>query len=56
MSRWTSATSSETEAEPVPIGMRQKSAVTWSGVGRDVRSAWDMVVATVSRNRVWKAL
>jgi len=35
MRRWTSAICADTEAEDVPIGIRQKSAVQCDGVGMD---------------------
>jgi hypothetical protein len=42
--RWTAATSLETEAVGVPMGMRQKSAVQEEGVGRVVGLKWDIVL------------
>jgi len=35
MRRWTSAICADTEAEDVPIGIMQKSAVQCDGVGMD---------------------
>jgi hypothetical protein len=43
--RWTCATSLETDAVGVPRGMRQKSAMHAGGVARFVRSSEDDIFA-----------
>jgi hypothetical protein len=43
--RWTCATSFETDAVGVPSGMRQKSAMHAGGVDRFVRSSEDDIFA-----------
>lgn len=44
-SRWTCATSLDTDAVGVPSGMRQKSAMQAGGVGRFVRSFDDAMAS-----------
>jgi hypothetical protein len=45
--RWTAAISAETEAVGVPIGIRQKSAVAFGGVGSVVGSEGVLLVVAM---------
>jgi len=52
MRRWTSAICADTEAEDVPIGIRQKSAVQCDGVGMDsMDSGFDMIIVIAASVR-----